>query len=322
MARKRSEPLADQAIALAEYAAKAVIAAEHLGIKANAVEQFPLDVDERTTLALLPTLPAKIKKKLALKDSSFTVAEVASMVMAAAESFLDAEAKRQTALVVVAKKLMDGLQASIAMLDVPAKAKKASPADTVYQFKITLLDSQPTIWRRIQVMDCTLEKLHEHIQTAMGWTNSHLNQFKIGEQRYADPLLMEKDFEEVGYLDSTTTKVSKILPKTGKQFRFQYEYDFGDSWYHKVLLEGCPKAESGRQYPICLEGARACPAEDVGGVPGYAAFLEAIQNPDHNRHRELLEWVGGAFDPEAFDPVTATKSMKKGLPDWRKEEWI
>jgi Plasmid pRiA4b ORF-3-like protein len=208
------------------------------------------------------------------------------------------------------------------MPDPPPKAKQISPSDTVYQFKITLLGSQPLIWRRIQVKDCTLDKLHEHIQTAMGWTNSHLNQFKVGEQRYADPMLMEEDFEEFGYQDSTTTKVSKILPKTGKRFEFQYEYDFGDSWHHEVLFEGVVEADSKVKYPLCLEGARACPPEDCGGVGGYADFLEAIQNPDHERHDELLEWVGGRFDPEAFDPAAATKAMKKGLPDWRKEEWI
>jgi hypothetical protein len=69
-------------------------------------------------------------------------------------------------------------------------------------------------------------------------------------------------------------------------------------------------------------GKRACPPEDVGGVPGYAEFLESIQNPDNEQHEDMLEWVGGKFDPEAFDAKKATKAMKRGLPDWRKEEWI
>jgi hypothetical protein len=171
-------------------------------------------------------------------------------------------------------------------------------------------------------MDCTLDTLHEHIQTAMGWSNSHLHQFRIGKQFYSDPMLMEEDFEEMDCRDSTRTKLSAILPKTGKRFRFIYEYDFGDSWYHDVLFEGCVQPEPGRPYPLCLEGKRACPPEDVGGVPGYAEFLQAIQNPDNEQHEDMLEWVGGKFDPEAFDAKKATKAMKKGLPDWRKEEWI
>jgi hypothetical protein len=105
----------------------------------------------------------------------------------------------------------------------PARATKAKPADTVYQFKITLLESHPPIWRRIQVQDCTLDKLHEHIQTAMGWTNSHLHHFRIGEQLYGDPDLMQENFEDMEYQDSTATKVSDVLPRTGRRFRFQYE---------------------------------------------------------------------------------------------------
>jgi hypothetical protein len=103
-------------------------------------------------------------------------------------------------------------------------------AERLYQFKITLLDTRPLIWRRIQVKHCTLDKLHEHIQTAMGWTNSHLHHFRIGEQLYGDPLLMAENFEEMEYEDSTTTKLSAILPTSGKRFRFEYQYDFGDGW--------------------------------------------------------------------------------------------
>ena len=315
---KKAKLIGDQAVALAEYAAKALVAAEQLRTKTRAVERFPLDGNEQATVAELPALPAKVKKKLAKHGGSFTVAEVASMVMAAAEAFVDAEPKQQVALLLVAKKLMDYLQANIVMPDLrQAKAKKAKPTDTVYQFKITLLESRPPIWRRIQVQDCTLDKLHEHIQTAMGWTNSHLHHFRINDQLYGDPELMQENFEELEYKDSTTTRISDILPKTGKRFRFQYEYDFGDSWYHEVLFEGVVRAEPKVKYPLCLEGARACPPEDCGGIWGYADFVEAIQNPDHERHEELLEWVGGRFDPEEFDPATATKAMRKGLPDWR-----
>jgi hypothetical protein len=112
-------------------------------------------------------------------------------------------------------------------------------AERLYQFKITLLDTRPPIWRRIQVKDGTLDKLHEHLQTAMGWTNSHLHHFKIGERFYGDPLLMQENFEEMEYEDSTTTKMSVILSKSGKRFRFEYEYDSGDSRRHEVLPSPC-----------------------------------------------------------------------------------
>ncbi len=318
---KRTNIVADQAAALAEYAATALVAAEQLRIKTKTVDLFPLDDDERAAVAELPALSAKLKKKLAKQGGSFTVADVANIVTAAGESFTYAEPVQQAALLRVAKKLTDCLQANMVPPDQShvtlSKATKAKPANTVYQFKITLQESHPPIWRRIQVQDCTLDKLHEHIQTAMGWTNSHLHHFRIGEQLYGDHGLMEENFGEMEYKDSTTTKLSDILPKTTKRFRFQYEYDFGDSWYHEVLFEGVVPADSKMKYPLCLEGQRACPPEDCGGIWGYADFVEAIQNTANERHEELLEWVGGRFDPERFDPSNATKAMHKGLPDWR-----
>jgi hypothetical protein len=195
------------------------------------------------------------------------------------------------------------------------------PSERVYQFKITLKDAQPPIWRRIQVKNCTLDKLHERIQTAMGWTNSHLHDFKIDGKSYGDPLLLDENFEEFDYADSTTTKLTDILPKAGKQFRFEYQYDFGDSWWHEVLFEGCLCAEQGKRYPVCVEGARACPPEDVGGVPGYQEYLEAMADPDNERHGEFLTWRG-PFDSEAFDAGKATKRMWRGLPNWRSERWV
>jgi len=198
-----------------------------------------------------------------------------------------------------------------------AEARKRKPTRLLYQLKITLVEAEPAIWRRIQVKDCTLDKLHEHIQTAMDWTNSHLHHFEADRQLYGDSELMEENFHEMNYRDSTITLLSGIVPKDNKRFRFRYEYDFGDSWEHEVLFEGCPKPEKGQKYPVCLEGERACPPEDVGGIGGYAEFLETIKDRDHKERVETLEWAEGWFDPDEFDATTATKSMWKGLPDWR-----
>lgn len=186
------------------------------------------------------------------------------------------------------------------------------PTSGLYQFKITLLEIAPPIWRRIQVQDCTLDRLHEHIQAAMGWTNSHLHQFEINELRYGDPELLD-DFE---CIDSTTVFLSTVLPNS--HFKFRYEYDFGDGWDHEILFEGEVPVEKGKKYPICLEGERACPPEDCGGVWGYQDFLAAIADPKHEEHDSYLEWCGGSFSPEEFDPKEATRRMKKGVPNWRK----
>ncbi len=191
---------------------------------------------------------------------------------------------------------------------------------TVYQFKITLKGIKPPIWRRIQTKDCTLDRLHEHIQTAMGWTNSHLHRFEINGVGYGDPeLLSEGWLDEKPPVNSLRVKISKIVPKDGKRFQFDYEYDFGDGWEHEILFEGCLRAEKGTRYPLCLEGQRACPPEDVGGIYGYQEYLEAMVDPDHERHEEFMEWRG-PFDPEEFDATAATKAMRTGLPNWRGKE--
>jgi hypothetical protein len=199
----------------------------------------------------------------------------------------------------------------------PPRASR--PTGQVYQLKITLRNSYPPIWRRIQVEDCTLDKLHEHIQTAMGWTNSHLHHFRLGDQLYGDPELMQENFDEFDYEDSTRTLLSEVLTEPGRRRRLVYEYDFGDSWEHEVVREKCLPAAAGTRYPLCVAGAQACPPEDVGGVWGFADYVEAIRDPHHERHHELLEW-GGDFDPDSFDAEAATRQMRKGLPDWR--QWV
>lgn len=186
-----------------------------------------------------------------------------------------------------------------------------------YQFKITLLETRPTIWRRILAPDGTLDGLHEHIQTAMGWTNSHLHQFEIRGRIYGDPELLDDGFGDIEFVDSRQTRLSALLAGKRLLRKFRYTYDFGDGWEHAIEFEGVVPAEAGKKYPCCIDGKRACPPEDVGGVWGYPEFLEAIRNPKHEEHESYLEWIGGEFDPEAFSAVEASKAMRKGLPNWR-----
>lgn len=202
------------------------------------------------------------------------------------------------------------------------KIQRIPASERLYQLRIILKDIEPPIWRRIQVKDCTLDKLHEHIQTSMGWTNSHLHHFKIGGLLYGDPQLLLEGFEDdPEVLNSLETRLSSMVPEEGRRFRFEYEYDFGDGWEHEVLFEGCPRAKKGARYPLCLEGKRACPPEDVGGTYGYQEYLEALTDPEHEEHQSFMEWRG-PFDPEAFDAEAASRKMRRGLPSWRKEEWV
>lgn len=310
--------ITEQAAQLAEWAAQALVVAEQLRIKTKPIGSFPLDEDQRgalTTLAIRPGL----KKKLLTGGTDFTVAEVAGLVMSVAEALPEAETRRQIELLMASRSLIECLEVRIdnkqgEQLAGNSMAKSTSSA--IFQFKITLIESEPAIWRRIQVEDCTLDKLHEHIQTAMGWENSHLHQFEIGGERFGDPELLDDGFVDFECIDSTETMISKVVPETGKRFRLFYEYDFGDGWKHEVLFEGCPPKEKRQKYPVCLEGERACPPEDVGGVWGYAGFLNAIADPDHLEHDDYAEWAGD-FDAEKFSVKDATRAMRRGLPDWR-----
>ena len=176
----------------------------------------------------------------------------------------------------------------------------------VYQIKVTLKGSKPPIWRRIQVTsDTTLGKLHRILQVVMGWEDYHLHQFIIGGAYYGEP------HPDYGFemKDEREVKLNQVV--SGEKSRFTYEYDFGDSWEHELLVEKILPLEEGKHYPVCLKGKRACPPEDCGGIWGYYNLLEAIQNPNHPEHEELLEWVGEGFDPEEFDLDGINQVLKK-----------
>ncbi|MBN1680929.1 MAG: plasmid pRiA4b ORF-3 family protein [Anaerolineae bacterium] len=176
----------------------------------------------------------------------------------------------------------------------------------IYQIKITLKDSRPPIWRRLLVSgDTTLAKLHRIIQETMPWQDYHLHQFMVGDVYYGVP--SSEDWYEVK--SEHHVKLSQIAPR--EKATFTYEYDFGDGWLHTLLVETILPPDPEKKLPVCIKGMRACPPEDVGGIWGYETFLEAIKNPAHEEHHDYLEWVGGAFDPEAFDLAAMNERLKK-----------
>jgi hypothetical protein len=182
-----------------------------------------------------------------------------------------------------------------------AKAKEPAP---VYQLKITLRDIKPPIWRRVQVKNGSLAKLHDIIQTCMGWTNSHLHSFEIGGESYSEPDpdgMMETE-------DERKVQLSQLAAQGVK--KFTYTYDFGDTWEHSIQIEKTLDAEPGVRYPRCIAGKRACPPEDCGGPWGYGALLDALGNPQHEQHEEMLEWIGGEYDPEQFDLEAVNEELR------------
>jgi hypothetical protein len=288
--------------------------------------KFPIKITphQRASLKYCTRLKAAIKRKLELAENGtqiieFTKKELDQLDEEISQAVVYARSPHKQRLVAVQKKVDDILnELELEDFGIKRPKQRRQPKDGVLiQLKISLLDITPTIWRRIQVKDCTLDDLHEHIQTAMGWTNSHLHQFEIKGRRYGNPDVLDDGFEDFECIDSTEAMVSHVLPKSGKRYRFQYIYDFGDEWRHEILFEGYPPLGMGKKYPVCLEGERACPPEDIGGPWGHADYLEALADPEHELHDEYMEWTG-AFDPEAFSTEQTTKAMRKGLPkfDW------
>jgi len=185
----------------------------------------------------------------------------------------------------------------------------AVPLKRVWQFKISLKEVTPPVWRVILVPEeYTFWDLHVAIQDAMGWLDCHLHEFQIRHPDLqtlerigipqeepvplpgGDPTLPGWQIDIADYFsDSNTTA--------------KYLYDFGDGWEHDLVLENVLQRDSQADYPLCLAGERACPPEDCGGPPGYERFLEAIRDETHVDHDGMLKWVGGRFSPEEFDPM-------------------
>ncbi|MCY7402467.1 MAG: plasmid pRiA4b ORF-3 family protein [Nocardioides sp.] len=167
-----------------------------------------------------------------------------------------------------------------------------------------LVDAEPTIWRRAELAgDLVLADLHEVLQTVMGWTDSHLHQFLIGPERDHGVRPFLTDFaEEQGDdgIHERGVRLDQVLAEVGDVLL--YDYDFGDGWEHEIRVEEVRPYDAAAPTARVLDGARACPPEDCGGIPGYEEVLDALASrasPDE-RQRELLDWLGDDYDPEAF----------------------
>ena len=177
-----------------------------------------------------------------------------------------------------------------------------------YLLKIKLLDIEPAIWRRFVVpATIPLDRLHEVIQIVMGWTDSHLYEFIIGNKRYTE----DHDSKEDG-LESGRFRLRDLIKQ--QDSTFSYLYDFSDYWMHEIVLEESPYFYP-EQSPevVCLEGRRACPPEDVGGLSGYFEFCYSLRVPHHKEHESNKQWSGGDFDSERFDSGIINSELIKYL---------
>lgn len=180
--------------------------------------------------------------------------------------------------------------------------------DDVFLLRVSLIGVKPAIWRRLLVpKDVLLPQLHPILQVAIGWTNSHLHRFMLGDVAFAEP--SEED-ELPGPIDYRRITLNQIALRRGSTC--VYEYDFGDGWEHLIEVEEELPAKAVRiVVPACVAGERACPPEDCGGPYGYAELLKALRRPRHPEHESALEWAGRGFDPEAFDIVRVNDALAR-----------
>ena len=185
----------------------------------------------------------------------------------------------------------------------------------VYQLKVTLKGSKPPIWRRVQVKDnIRLGDLHSVIQCVMGWDGGHLHQFIHQGQYFGEP--SDDDCDRVADEEKVRLSDLHLRAKT----KFVYEYDFGDGWMHDIVVEKTLSVEKGVDYPRCIDGKRACPPDDCGGIWGFYDMLQAVSDPKHPEHENLKEWLGDGFDEQAFScdgvNVQLAEVLKGSRPRW------
>ncbi len=176
--------------------------------------------------------------------------------------------------------------------------------EKTYQFKVTLRDISPPIWRLIQVPEnYSFWDFHVAIQDAMGWLDCHLHTFKFKDKK-------EGGTVAIGIPDPEGSDESQILPGWGELISdyfaevgddCEYEYDFGDGWGHEIILEKIIEKEKTNTHPRCIDGKRACPPEDCGGPFGYDDLLNIFSDPKNERYQEMVDWLGRVYDPEKFN---------------------
>lgn len=192
-----------------------------------------------------------------------------------------------------------------------------TPRSKPVALRIELLDVTPLVWRRVMVSNqWTLASLHGYLQWVMGWTDSHAHEFEVGEGTVApDWWIHEVSFgtDTSRYRDERRVSVAAVVSELGVRGEFEYRYDMGDGWRHRIVVESLPPLAETQDLPlpVCLAGENACPPDDVGGPPGYEMFLQILGNRGHEQHEDMVRWIGGVFDPKGFDLNRLNRDFKR-----------
>lgn len=177
------------------------------------------------------------------------------------------------------------------------------------QLRIALRDVEPEVWRRVIVSgDLSLAQLHDTIQRAFGWQDKHLHEFRIGSFRYGRPDY-DDDFPDAGPPLGDERRVT-IAAALGGRRKFEYWYDFGDDWWHDIVVEAALDADARAPAKALVAGERACPPEDCGGPPGFFELVAALRDPKHPEHAEMRDWAGD-YDPDRFDLAKAVRAVSR-----------
>ena len=191
-----------------------------------------------------------------------------------------------------------------------------------FDSKSTMLDS--SVVQRIPKELAARHKIipvsyeNDVLQLAMGWTDSHLHEFRIGQERFGtpDPDDQFMDLSEVS--NERSVHLFKVLGKA--RAKAIYTYDFGDCWEHAIVVEKVLQPEPGIVYPMCVGGKLHCPPEDCGSIPGFYNLLEAIRDPTHEEHEAMMDWLGGRYDPEAFSVEEVNRRLMPLQRCWARRE--
>ncbi len=189
--------------------------------------------------------------------------------------------------------------------------------EPIARVRIELREIEPTLWRRVDVpLTSTLLALHNIIQITVGWTDSHLFDFVVGDRVYSEIVPDDELFGRTVY-NAAGIRLRTLIDRGVK--RLLYVYDFGDNWRHDIIIEEIRDGEADVDYPAFVAGKRRCPPEDVGGVSGFMQFLEAALNPLHDEHEEMLAWYGKPFYRDDIDEryvriaLTAIANRRRGV---------
>jgi hypothetical protein len=184
------------------------------------------------------------------------------------------------------------------------EARGAAGPGSVHRLRLLLSESDPPIWREVEVpSDVRFDRLHRIFQAVMGWCDGHPHQFMVDDESIADPEAV------MDARDESAVRLHQVAPQKGASFL--YVYDFGDDWQHEVTVQAVEPRPDGAVHVRCTGGARACPPEDCGGIPGYEDLLRVLRDPLDPEHAAMCELVGGRFDPESFDLVAVNRRMKQ-----------